>query len=142
MQDYKGYSPYHGVWVVALLLCAVPAVFALVIWLALSTYQPQYETMNGPTALCIGFGLGSVFHLSCIVVGMLRKPFRAVAFRVSEFFQNLACSPGFAFREYWEDVKQDGVAFDIYLLIILGTFGCAVANLMVALERLKLLNLF
>lgn len=140
MQSNKHYSPYHGVWVTVLVLIGVPVILSLVVWSALQFAQPAYEHLNMPTALCVGFGMGFLYHMSCVITGLLREPFRATAFRISEFFQNLACSPGFAIREYWEDVKSDGIVFIIYLSIILGCLACCLINLSSALEMLRRLG--
>lgn len=136
MQDHKTYSPYHGVWAVVLMLSIVPIALSWLIGIVLAVYQPQMPALNAASARCVGCGLGTVFHLACIIGGLLRESFRTLCFRISEFFANLACSASFAFQSYWDDMKQDGVVFDIYLLIILGTLANALYNLQVALKLL------
>lgn len=140
MQSNKHYSPYHGIWVTILMLTGVPILLTLLVLVVLETAQPAFAQLNPPTALCLGFGMGSLYHMSCIITGLLREPFRAVTFRISEFFQNLSCSPGFAFHEYWEDIKSDGVVFIIYMTIILSCLAVALCNLSSALEMLRQLG--
>jgi len=136
LQDHKTYSPYHGVWAVVLMLSIVPIALTWVIGLVLAVYQPHMSALNTASARFVGCGLGSIFHLACIIGGLLRDSFHTLCFRISEFFANLACSVSFAFQSYWDDMKQDGVVFDIYLLIILLTLANALYNLQVALKLL------
>lgn len=118
MDDNKKYSPYHGCWVVFLLLIGVPLALYAVVAAAISFYQPQFARLNPASARCIGCLLGSVYHLSCIVAGLLRDPWRALRYRVKEFFANLPCGLPFAFQCYWEDMKSDGALFVPYAAII------------------------
>lgn len=118
MDDNHQYSPYHGCWVVLLILIGVPLALYMVIEAAITFYQPQFARINPSSARCIGCLLGSVFHMSCVVCGLLRDPWRAVCYRVKEFFENLSCGLGFALECYWEDMKHDGVLFIIYASII------------------------
>lgn len=139
MQDNKQYSPYHGMLPTALLLIAVPVVFVLLLEVMLATFSPRLTYVNAPSARFVGCAMGLLFHLSCIIGGLLRPSFRAFTFRISEFFQNLRCSLGFALRCYWDDIKQDGVTFDVYLAIILANIGYGLYNLYIALELLHVI---
>ena len=118
MDDQKRVSPYRGCWIVFLLLIGVPLAFYLIIEAAISFYQPQFARLNPASARAIGCGLGSIFHMSCIVGGILREPWRALCSRVKEFFANLPCGIGFALTCYWEDLKNDGALFIPYMAII------------------------
>lgn len=118
MDDNKSYSPYHGCWMVFLLLIGVPLALYTVISVAINYYQPQFARINPASARCIGCILGSIYHFSCILGGLLRDPFRALCYRVSEFFSNLPCGLGFACSCYWEDMKSDGALFVPYAAII------------------------
>ena len=118
MDDNKSYSPYHGCWVIFLLLIGVPVVFYAVVYAAVYAYEPHFSRLNQVSAQCIGCGLGTVFHLSCIIAGTLRDPFRALCSRVKEFFANLPCGLPFALQCYREDLRQDGALFVPYAIII------------------------
>ena len=137
MDDNKKYSPYHGCLVVLFFLIAVPLGLWAVIDGAMAYYRPEQAWINGPGARLIGFGLGSIFHLSCVVCGILRAPFRAVCYRVKEFFENLSVSVGYAFECYWDDMKQDGVLFILYAGIIGACLALAIDG---GLETLALIG--
>ena len=118
MDDNKKYSPYHGFPVTLLALIGVPLVFWLVISSAIDFYQPQFARVNPASARCIACILGSIYHFSCILGGLLRDPWHALIYRIKEFFENLPCGLPFALRCYWEDLRQDGALFIIYAAII------------------------
>lgn len=119
MQNGRREAPYRGLWALCLLLVAVPLGCYGIMYLAIGAYQTHLPSaMNRAGAQLLGFGIGSVFHLSCMVAGMFRKATAAVRKRVGEFFANLTVSVGFACRCYWDDIKEDGAEMVIYLLII------------------------
>ena len=136
MDDNKRYSPYHGCWVVFLLLIGVPLALYAVINTAISFYQPQFARLNPASSRAIGCLLGSVYHLSCIVAGLLRDPWRALCYRVKEFFENLPCGLPFAFRCYWEDMKNDGALFVPYAAIMIACLWLAIDGAVTALSLL------
>ncbi len=118
MNDYKDESPYKGVPIVCIALVAVPLIFYLIVKYVIVKFQPQFgEELNQATAMAFGFGVGAIFHLSCVIAGVLREPFRAVIVRIGEFFSNLSISARLAFSLYAKDLKDGGVVFWIYLLI-------------------------
>lgn len=137
MDDNKQYSPYHGCLVVIFFLVAVPLALWGILDGAMAYFRPYDAWINGPGARFIGFGLGSIFHMSCIICGILRQPFRAVCYRVKEFFENLPVSLGYAFECYWDDMKQDGVLFIIYAAIIGACLALAIDG---GLETLALIS--
>lgn len=137
MDDNKQYSPYHGCLVVIFFLIAVPLALWGILDGAMAHFRPYDAWINGPGARFIGFGLGSIFHMSCIICGILRQPFRAVCYRVKEFFENLPVSLGYAFECYWDDLKQDGVLFIIYAAIIGACLALAIDG---GLETLALIS--
>lgn len=138
MDSNKKYSPYHGVWAIVLCMIAVPAAFTLIIDSTLKLLQPQYIVVNTPSARFVGCGLGFLFHLILILSSVLREPFEALKFRIREFRENMACSFSFALRCYWDDMKQDGVVFDIYLFIILANLAYSLYNMNIAFRLLPL----
>ncbi len=120
MGDLKK-SPYHGILFGCFYLIVVPAAIFIVLYLAIniSWSQQQYSgEINLATAKAFGCGCGSVFHLSCIIVGQLRESFHTVVERVKEFFINLFVSPALAVKCYWMDLKDGGVVFWIYLAVM------------------------
>ena len=136
MQDNKTYSPYHGALIVIIALIAVPVGLRLLFWVALDYYKTNFPALNDLTANFLGGFLGLLFHLSCMIGGLMRGSFRVVVYRVKEFFANLPCSLGFALRCYWEDLQTDGALFIIYMLIIGGNLYFTVDALLTILPQL------
>ena len=118
MNDYKDESPYKGVPIICLVLIGVPLVFYGIVRVIIFKFQPQFgEELNQATAVAFGFGVGVLFHLACIIAGLMLEPLVAVITRVREFFSNLPISASLAFTVYFKDLKDGGVVFWIYLLI-------------------------
>ncbi len=133
--EHKNQSPYHGIFVTCLVLIAVPIVFYLLVRGAIFTYQTQFsDEMNNAASRFFGFGLGMLFHISCLIAGILAKPFSAVVFRVKEFFSDLKISPKIAFACYWYNVKERGVAFWILFAVIIVNFCLFLSGLVPCLE--------
>ena len=112
-------SPYQGLWAFILFMLLPSVVMTLIAYSAISTWQPQFgKEFNFASAKVIGFGLGILFHFSCIIVGAFKEDFNAVKTRLKEFLDNLSASPKTAFKWYWEDVKTLGLAFYIDLALL------------------------
>jgi len=139
MQGSNGRAPFRGIIPTALLLIAVPVVFIIIIKDTLALIYPGLTYVNDPSARFVGSTMGALFHLSCLISGALRPAIQSFKFRFSEFFQNLRCSVGFAFSCYWDDIRQDGMAFDLYLVIMLVNAGYGLYNLQVALKLLHII---
>lgn len=119
MQDEnKVQSPYRGFWVILLCLIGVPLATYFTVQGAVDMWSPFSARVNALTGRALGFGVGSLFHLTCLIGGLLKEPFRAVLYRLGEFKENLRVSVGFAFACYWDDMKSDGVVLLICLVII------------------------
>lgn len=114
--DNKHQSPYRGFWVVLLALILVPLVLFLIVKGALGNFSQFSPAMDLLTAKVIGLGCGSLFHLICIIGGVFTPSWRAVKYRIGEFFENLTVGVGYAFTTYLEDMREDGVTLLIYLL--------------------------
>lgn len=136
MEESKQKSPYHGFWVIVLAMVIVPLVLWGTVYGLLCYYRPHQMRFNVPGAQFLGFGMGSLFHMSCVIGGLLRDSYRAVVYRVREFFENLVCSPLFALRCYWEDVKADGLVFTICIIIIGTCLGLTLDGLIRTLALL------
>ena len=103
---------------ILLILICVPLVFWFIISTLLNHYQPHFARVNPDSARCLGCLLGSIFHMSCLLGGLLRNPWRAFRYRIKEFFANLPCGLPFALSCYWEDMKTEGALFVPYMAII------------------------
>ncbi len=127
--DSSNKSPYHGMWA----SCSVMIIFPVGLYFLFTYYINEFQdfpkAMNDATAQALGFGLGTLFHLSCAVCGAFRDSFRVVTKRLAEFFDNLTISVKFAFKGYWWNIKENGVAFWIYFVIMLVCFCICVDGL-------------
>ena len=112
-------SPYQGLWAFILFMLLPSIIMTLIAYGALSKWQGRFgEELNFASAKTIGFGLGILFQISCIMVGAFTEDFNAVKTRLKEFFSNLSASPRTAFKWYWEDVKTLGLAFYIDIALL------------------------
>ena len=119
MDEKLNKSPYHGLWAFILFMLLPSVVMTLICYSAISIWQDQFgKAFNWASAKVIGFGLGILFHISCIIVGTFKNDFEAVKTRLSEFFSNLKASPKTAFKWYWEDVKVLGLGLWIDIALM------------------------
>lgn len=114
----KEQSPWEGFWVICAVLIAVPFLFKFIISGVLVLWGGEKVMASRLTATIVGFGLGSMFHLMCIITDVFKPSFKIVIGRIGEFFSNLRISVGFAFRSYAWDIKHHGFAFDVYFAIM------------------------
>ncbi len=117
--EYKRQSPYRGFWITMILLLLPPLLSYGLINSLLKEFSPWPEALDAATAKALGCGLGFLFHLICVLCGVLTDGWEAVKYRIGEFFENLNVGVGYAFRTYWEDMRTDGVTFVIYSSVIL-----------------------
>lgn len=118
-------SPYRGMWAVIIALIIFPVFCWFILDAALARCIPHTPEINAATAQAVGFGLGTLFHLSCMVAGTLTEPFLAVKNRIKEFFENLIVSFPFALKYYIYSIKTDGIVFWIYFAIMI---ACALIS--------------
>lgn len=117
--EYKRQSPYRGFWITMILLLLPPLLSYGLINSLLKEFSPWPEALDAATAKALGCGLGFLFHMICVLCGVLTDGWEAVKYRIGEFFENLIVGVGYAFRTYWEDMRTDGVTFVIYSSMIL-----------------------
>ncbi len=112
-------SPYHGVWLSIILMILPSPILTLMLYAVLLTFQSHLSAeLNLAAATALGFGVGSVYDLGCMITGALAEPFGVVKKRVQEFFADLEVSFPLAAKWWWKDVKTNGVAFWLELLAI------------------------
>lgn len=114
----KEKSPYHGVLLSSILLGLVPILLFLLFRGLIIKYQKFEEDFNTYSAMVIGFGVGFIFQFACIFAGLTKGTLAVVIRRVSEFFSNLSISAKFAFKCYFADVKENGIVFWIYFILV------------------------
>ena len=124
MDDGRERSIYRGIVVSSLVLIIIPIIPFLLIYFAILKYDTTMsDEMRLYSAMMFGFGTGSLFHISCILLGFLRDDFKILLKRIRNFFSNLFVSPKVAIICYKSELKEGGVVFWIHLLIILIVFA-------------------
>lgn len=118
--EYEGkeVSPYKGVIGSCLLLIVFPIIIYAMFYAVIGNLQKLGPVQTNNAALGLGFGVGVLFHISCIIAGLFKGTFKVVINRVKTFFENLSLSRKLAFRCYWQDIKSEGIVFWIYFTII------------------------
>ena len=116
--EHKRQSPYRGMWVALLLLIIPPLLCYGIVSGVLERFSRSSDALDLATSKALGCGIGGLLHMICILSGLLTPGWEALKYRVREFFENLIVSPGYAFSTYWEDMRNDGVTFIIYVTII------------------------
>ena len=134
--EHKRQSPYRGMWVVLLLLIVPPLLCYGVVNGVLERFSRSSDALDAATAKALGCGMGSLFHMICILSGVLTAGWEALKYRIREFFENLIVGPGYALSTYWEDMRNDGVTFIIYMTIILVNASVTVDGVLEAIALL------
>ena len=133
----KKKSPYSGLWVHILLLVGTPLVlFAIIYYLIMKNHLSGKE-LAIYTSLTFAYGLGFVIQISCAFAGAFKGSLKVIFKRIREFFDDLIISFKYAVKSYFDNIKNDGVLFWIYLYIILGTLAIAIFS---AYKYLKLVE--
>ena len=99
-------------------------VFIGTILLSLMIYGLFCKLSRGPSELNIcyglgfGFSAGFLFMITFIIVGGLKNSFSLVVERWVDFFQNLKISFGFAIESFFDHLKNEGMVFWLYMLLM------------------------
>ncbi|MBR2985018.1 MAG: hypothetical protein IKC58_00250 [Clostridia bacterium] len=121
--EHKEQSPYHGVFVASFFMILVPVLLYLLINGAINLWKPSTPIEERiATAKTIGCGAGFLFHVTLIIVGVLKDPFNAVVNRICNFFDNLKFNFKLAWSCYCEEVRETGIAFWILIVIMIVNF--------------------
>ena len=75
------------------------------------------------SSLAFGFGVGFLFQFSCVIAGLFKGTLKVVLKRLKEFFSNLSISVKFAYKYYFENIKEEGIVFWIFFTIIGSTLA-------------------
>ena len=134
--EYKRQSPYRGFWIIMLLLILPPIACWGLVDAILDKFSTWPDALDDATARGLGCGLGFLFHMICVLCGVLTDGWQAVKYRIGEFFENLIVGVGYAFRTYFEDMQSDGVTFILYGSVILVTALVTADGLMDAVRFL------
>ncbi|MBQ7874627.1 MAG: hypothetical protein IJ306_05660 [Oscillospiraceae bacterium] len=138
---YKGKNKklYHGFWFECFLLIIVPLGFYFMFLWLFGSFYPLRKEINEISARALGFGLGSVYHASCLVAGAFAPAWEAVRFRFSNLFENLTYSVKIAAKGYLYDLKSEGVEFWVYFAIICVCAFLGASGIFEYLQYLKIL---
>lgn len=122
----KKKNPYKSLWLSSLILFLIPWIPFFIIYFAFQIYSRETQEAILWTSIAFGFGCGSLFHLSCILAGLLKDDFRIVVKRIATYFSNLPYSKKMAGMIYKEDIKENGITFWPHFLIILSYLGLTI----------------
>lgn len=122
----KNKSPYYGVWQTALLLTAAPFLMTLFFKAIFDKYSKMTDPQILFSAMAFGCGVAFMFQLTCIIAGLFKGTLTVVIKRLKEFFGNLSISAKFAFKYYFENIKEEGIVFWIFFVIIGSTLGATI----------------
>ena len=125
LDDTKYRSPYYGLWLVLTVMLGISLLCYGLFYSWFSSAQLGSPVLNEPAARALGFCIGTVFDLMCIICGAFKQHSDAVVKRVLAFFGNLKVGPGFALTCYFEDIKNDGA---VYLVILTATLLTALVS--------------
>lgn len=119
-EENKG--PYHGVIVCCLILILGPILLTLFLKHFINIWEHKPSEINHLTAIVLGYGVGCLMDISYILLGFMNKPFQAVKIRIKELIEDLKISKKLALKGYIFNIKEEGIVFWIYLIIMIITF--------------------
>ncbi|MBQ8624037.1 MAG: hypothetical protein IJ424_06685 [Oscillospiraceae bacterium] len=119
MDEGKNKSPYHGFWAILFAIVFMTLFINVIVFTILLNLGGKDTELNLASAKAIGFGLSVVFYVILFISGVFDYSMSIVGQRISEFFSNLQISFGFAVKNYFWDIKHNGVAFLIYFIFML-----------------------
>ena len=125
----KNKSPYYGIWQSAVLLTLAPFIMFVFFKVIFHLYTKMTPDQILYSSLAFGAGIASIFQLSCVVAGLFKGTLKVVLLRLKEFFGNLSISVKFAFKYYFENIKQEGIVFWIFFDIITATLGLTIFSI-------------
>lgn len=124
--DGKNISPYKGFWQCCLILIIVPFIPFGIFYAAFAKFSSFSSEMNLYSALGLGFGVGFLFHLSCVLAGLFKGTFKVVVNRIATFLSDLRTSKKLAIMVYKDDLRENGMVFWPYFFIIISNLGVSI----------------
>ena len=123
-------GPYKGIMVKCIILIIVPLLLYLLFGYLIFVFQSKFsKELNHATVLTLSFGVGFLYQMTCVFVGLFKGSLKVVIRRVVDFFANLSISFKFARKMYWDDIVENGVVFWIAFPIIITTLSLALYGL-------------
>ncbi len=116
----KNKGPYHGIGIAIVVLAGLPLLLYRVFYNVIEANASTPASLNKIQAQVFAGIIGTLFCAIMMVMGLLEDSFKVVVKRVGEFIYCLRYeSVEHAFRWYWQNVKEKGYCFWIYLALII-----------------------
>ena len=138
LDEGRNKSPYHGFWAIIFAMFFVTSLINFVVFTTVLRFGGRNAELNMATSKLIGCGHSILFYLILFISGIFNHSMHIVFQRICEFFQNLSISFSFALKNYFWDMKHNGVAFLIYFLVMAVVTLVFVDGLLDVLQILKL----
>ena len=119
--DNKKKSPYKGLFIQIFFYIVVPTLSFILFHWAINEYQTEFtKEHNLLSAVILSLIIGFLFTASTFIAGVAKQPFKVTKNRMAEFVANSKLSVGFAIKNYFYDIKENGIVFLIYFSIFAG----------------------
>ena len=118
----KEKKPYNGTAIICVILAGLPVGIFYLFLFVINKWQANYPAeLNLASAKALGFGVGLMLQACFALSGAFAESKQAVKDRLVNFKDNASLSLGFAIKNYFKDMIEDGVAYLIYMVIIIVT---------------------
>ena len=117
-----------------LLLPLGTILFCFIIYLAFDKLSSGPEFANLYYGLAFGCSTSFIFMLAFAVAGGLKNSFNIVVRRWMDFFESLQISFKYAVSEFFEQLKDEGMVFWLYILIMVVQVAVACYGFSVLIE--------
>ena len=133
----KEKKPYNGMGIICIILTVLPVAIFILFYNVIMRWQPNqpYE-LNLASAKALGFGVGLMLQACFALSGAFQESKQAVKDRMSEFRDNASLSLGFAIKNYLKDMKEYGIAYLVYMVLIIVTAILTIDGLVTAIAYL------
>ena len=133
----KEKKPYNGMAIICIILTILPVAIFILFYNVIMRWQPKqpYE-LNLASAQALGFGTGLMLQACFALSGAFQECKQVVKDRMSEFKDNASLSLGFAIKNYFKDMKEGGIAYLVYMVLIITTAILTIDGLITAIAYL------
>lgn len=118
----KEKKPYNGTAIICVILAGLPVGIFYLFLFVINKWQAHYPAeLNLASAKALGFGVGLMLQACFALSGAFAEAKQVVKDRLVNFRDNASLSLGFAIKNYFMDMIEDGVAYLIYMIIVIVT---------------------
>lgn len=96
-----------------------PFLLGLIIYLVIQSCRDYEFAVDMHYSVAFGGLFGFLFHILCIIFGLIKNEINVVRERWSEFYDNLIVGFGFSVKQLFYDIKSNGLYLWLYLSIML-----------------------